>query len=131
RSADRLASEYSAAGISQMPQQELVRAYLDGDVSRRVFIRRLVAGGVSLGAAVSYAQLLAPQVARAGTPFNDHYPLAQLRIVTRDIVDVRHHKRLRVEVTVGEAMELRMSAFLKRGNFLHILGWAGPPRPNF
>jgi len=41
-----------------MSQEQLVHAYVRGDVSRRTFIRRLVALGVSLGAAMSYADLV-------------------------------------------------------------------------
>jgi len=39
-------------------KQELVQRYLDGQISRRAFLRRLVASGVTLGAAVAYADLL-------------------------------------------------------------------------
>jgi hypothetical protein len=55
-----------------MSQDELVNAYIEGSVSRRTFIRRLVVGGVSLGAAVSYAHLLAPDPAGA-RPGQDFY----------------------------------------------------------
>ena len=44
-----------------MSKEELVDAYLDGRLSRRTFIRRLVASGVSLGAALTYAGVLAPE----------------------------------------------------------------------
>ena len=63
-----------------MPQRDLVDAYLDGRISRRTLIRRLVAGGISVGAAVSYAHLLRPESASArpvrrgtGTP-PEYYP---------------------------------------------------------
>jgi hypothetical protein len=39
-----------------MSDEELDAALGESDVTRRAFIRRLVAGGVSLGAAVAYAQ---------------------------------------------------------------------------
>jgi hypothetical protein len=48
---------------SDMSKEHLVEAYLRGDLSRRVFVRRLVAVGVSLTAALSYAEM--SQVARA------------------------------------------------------------------
>ena len=48
-----------------MPERELVNAYLDGRISRRTLIHRLVAGGNSIGAAVSYAHLLKPESASA------------------------------------------------------------------
>jgi hypothetical protein len=40
-----------------MSRAELVEAYVRGEISRRVFIRRLVAGGISLAAAVTYAEM--------------------------------------------------------------------------
>jgi hypothetical protein len=43
--------------------EELIQAYAEGRISRRFFIRRLVAAGVSFGAAMSYAQLLGPAAA--------------------------------------------------------------------
>ncbi|HVM11633.1 MAG TPA: hypothetical protein VM638_04035 [Actinomycetota bacterium] len=48
-----------------MSRDELVEAYVQGRVTRRVFIRRLVAGGVSLSAAVVYSQLLGSQAPAA------------------------------------------------------------------
>jgi hypothetical protein len=53
-----------------MSKEELVEAYLDGRVDRRTFIRKLVAAGVSMGAAVTYAQALSTD-ARANP--RDHY----------------------------------------------------------
>lgn len=44
---------------------ELVRGFIEGQVSRRVFIRRLVAGGVTLTGAVAYADLLHARPAAA------------------------------------------------------------------
>jgi len=40
-----------------MSRAELVEAYVRGEISRRVFIRRLVASGISLAAAVTYAEI--------------------------------------------------------------------------
>jgi hypothetical protein len=40
-----------------MSRAALVEAYLEGEISRRVFVRRLVASGLSLGAAVAYAEM--------------------------------------------------------------------------
>jgi hypothetical protein len=48
-------------------REELVDAYLEGRVSRRIFIRRLVATGVSVAAAVTYAGALSGEVAAAPT----------------------------------------------------------------
>ena len=47
-----------------MSKEQLVDAYLRGEISRRAFIRRLVAGGVSVSAAVAYS-FLTPQRTRA------------------------------------------------------------------
>ena len=51
-----------------MPPDALINAYLEGQVSRRTFIRRLVASGISLGAAITYADALWAQPAWAATP---------------------------------------------------------------
>jgi plastocyanin len=56
-------------------EAELVQAYLDGQITRRVFIRRLVAMGITFTAAVSYASILRSSPAAAGTPSNDFYDL--------------------------------------------------------
>ena len=47
-----------------MSKELLVEAYLRGDISRRQFIRRLVAAGVSMAAALAYAEMN-PELARA------------------------------------------------------------------
>ncbi len=49
-----------------MSQEEIVDAYVHGQMSRRLFIHRLVGSGVALGAAVSYAHLLTPEVKAKG-----------------------------------------------------------------
>jgi hypothetical protein len=49
-----------------MARDELVASYLNGHISRRTFVRRLVAAGVSLTAALTYAQMR-PDLARAQT----------------------------------------------------------------
>ncbi len=54
-----------------MSRVELVQGYLDGQLSRRVFIRRLVATGVTAAAAISYAGLL--EAAPAGAVPTDFY----------------------------------------------------------
>jgi hypothetical protein len=60
----------------QVSREELVEAYLGGRISRRMFIRGLIAAGVSLTAAVAYSNVLG-SVARA-TPrprgIGDLYP---------------------------------------------------------
>jgi hypothetical protein len=47
-----------------MSKEHLVEAYLRGEVSRRQFIKRLVAAGVSMTAALAYAEM-SPQLAHA------------------------------------------------------------------
>ena len=50
-----------------MSRDQVVEAYLRGDLSRRLFVRRLVAVGVSLTAALAYAEM-APAPASAAKP---------------------------------------------------------------
>ena len=54
-----------------MSRSELVQNYLDGQLSRRVFIRGMIASGVSAAAALSYAGLL--EAAPAGATATDFY----------------------------------------------------------
>ncbi len=44
---------------------DLVRSYLDGAVGRRVFVKGLIASGITLAGALAYADVLAPRTARA------------------------------------------------------------------
>lgn len=48
-----------------MSEDELIGAYVKGGVSRRVFIRGLIAAGVTAGAAVAYADALSAQGRRS------------------------------------------------------------------
>lgn len=98
-----------------MSREELVGAYLDGRISRRTLIRRLVGAGVTAGAAISYAQLLKPERASAGLGgSNDQYPLVDLRITSKTLADVRRDRRLVVKVTSSEEVKsLRLRVFLK------------------
>ncbi len=52
-----------------MDRSELAQRYLEGQISRRVFIRRLVAGGVSAMAAMAYADVLLSAPAAAASDF--------------------------------------------------------------
>lgn len=54
-----------------MSREELVGRYLDGQLSRRVFIRRLIATGVTAAAALSYASIL--EVLPAQAAVTDFY----------------------------------------------------------
>lgn len=59
-----------------MERRELAERYLAGQLSRRVFLRRLVGAGVTLGAAVAYSDLLRADPAQAA-PFYDYYVTVQ------------------------------------------------------
>jgi plastocyanin len=52
-----------------MDRSELAKRYLEGQISRRVFIRRLVTSGVSAMAAIAYADVLLTTPAAAATDF--------------------------------------------------------------
>src|SRR5256885_2195755 len=58
----------------RMSKTELVEAYSRGEISRRVFIRRLIATGISLGAALVYADTVKAQVAPVSATTADFYP---------------------------------------------------------
>lgn len=49
-----------------MTKHELIDAFVGGQIGRRDFVRRLTALGVSMGAALAYAQTLAPSAAASG-----------------------------------------------------------------
>jgi hypothetical protein len=107
-----------------MSKEELLTAYAEGSISRRMFVRRLVASGVAAGTAVSYAQLLAPTEAsaRGGGNADDHYPLLTMKILTRDVLKVVSSKRLNVKVTVSESAFLQVAAFVKTQGDLAYAG---------
>ncbi|UJA20607.1 hypothetical protein HJD18_10580 [Thermoleophilia bacterium SCSIO 60948] len=95
-----------------MSNEELVNAYAQGRVSRRTMIQGLVAAGVSTGAAVSYAHLLAPERAKAGgrgfadeypSTCLDEYPSVDMLIVDRKIAVVRREAELRVRVRFSKS----------------------------
>ena len=56
-----------------MSEEDLVKAYVEGRVSRRVFVRRLVAGGLSVSAAIIYGEVLRPGHAAAATSNTNTY----------------------------------------------------------
>ncbi|UJA20608.1 hypothetical protein HJD18_10585 [Thermoleophilia bacterium SCSIO 60948] len=124
-----------------MSNEELVNAYAQGRISRRTMIQGLVAAGVSAGAAVSYAHLLAPERARAGsrgfadeypsTCF-DNYPSIDMLILDRKIAAVRREEKLRVKARFAradfeygtnlEAVDMRLTAVAKKNGILKIMG---------
>lgn len=80
-----------------MSKEQLVEGYVRGDVTRRTFVRRLTATGVSLAAALSYAELLRPATAHAGPgeSENDVYDTYRETflppdVITQPPVDVTH-----------------------------------------
>ncbi len=89
-----------------MSDGELVGAYLEGRISRRTLIRRLVATGVSMGAAVSYAHVLKPERAAAQAD-SDHYPDTSVKLVVERLNRVVNQGRLIVRVKADEDAELR------------------------
>jgi hypothetical protein len=93
-----------------MSQQELVAAFLDRRISRRTLVRRLIAGGVSTGAAISYAQMLDPQRASAITS-SDQYPLVDLSIANTTFATVKNASPPAVRVLVVTSEEIRQATF--------------------
>jgi hypothetical protein len=56
-------------------REEAVEAYTAGRISRRTFVRHLVAAGVSVAAALTYAEVLAPGRSSGAAPRGvDVYP---------------------------------------------------------
>jgi len=74
-----------------MSKEQLVDAYLEGRITRRTFMRRLVAAGVSLSAAAAYAAALGPSARAAsfdltadgydGYDGYDYYPPTAVRVL--------------------------------------------------
>jgi hypothetical protein len=89
-----------------LSRQEVVDAYLDGRISRRTLIRRLVAAGVSAGAAVSYAHLLNPQRAQAAGD-SDHYPDVNVNVIDEDLDRVVNRARILTRVHADEDSQLK------------------------
>src|SRR3954451_8040618 len=110
-----------------MSSEELVRAYVDGGVSRRTFIRRLVGGGVSLSAAISYAYLLSPQRAGAaagsGGDGRDHYePEIGVDIVTTRLRRALKIGNLEVHITSNDATTFTLEVQIKANRKLKTIG---------
>ena len=109
-----------------MSSQELVDAYVHGRMSRRALIRRLIAGGVSLGAAVSYAHLLDPERA-AARAFGDIYPeplSVTGKILDQDLDRVIETGKLKVRFSIpaaAEQVEFRVWVRRPRHTFTYSL----------
>jgi hypothetical protein len=109
-----------------MSTDELVNAYIEGSVSRRTFIRRLVAVGVSVGAAVSYAHLLTPQRAGAAVPNPDFYhpPHPTVEVGSKSIDAVVSKGKVKVFVSVDEPASILVTATATIGGKLRTLSSA-------
>ena len=111
-----------------MSQQELITTYREGGMSRRTLIRRLVASGVSLGAAISYAHLFAPKAeAEGGKRFNsdfyeDFYPSdVRLSVRSNTVNGVVRTGQVRVYVHTDDAADITLRVFTKiRGKLRRI-----------
>ena len=110
-----------------MSQQELIDTYREGGMTRRTLIRRLVASGVSLGAAVGYDHLFAPAAEaedrRSHADFyEDFYPSdVRLRIVSNTVNGVVRTGKVRVYVHTDDATEITLRVFTKiRGRLRRI-----------
>jgi hypothetical protein len=99
-----------------MSQQEIVDAYVNGDMSRRVFIRRLAASGVALGAAVSYAHLLTPEVKAQGVVAYGYNPptLSGLQMVPEDLDTVIKKQRIKIRGTSDQPATFGVNIHLYR-----------------
>ncbi|MGH2956416.1 MAG: hypothetical protein ACRDL6_05405 [Solirubrobacterales bacterium] len=95
-----------------MSRDELVNAYLEGGVSRRTFIRRLVGAGVTLGAAVSYAHLLSPERAGAQTANPDFYraPQVSLDVASKSGPALVKNGAVEVFISVQESAQIQLTA---------------------
>lgn len=72
-----------------------------------------MAGGVSAGAAVSYAQMLAPERADAASGLvipGDHYPMVDLSITSTSLATVRSEAKIQVKAVGSEEL---LGAFLR------------------
>src|SRR5215211_155371 len=99
-----------------MSQGDLIHAYMGGRLSRRTFVRRLVAGGVSFGAAVSYAHLLGQDRAAARGGFETHHEIPNVKgtILNQDLDRVIERERVKVRYSVPRRAKLEFSIYLRR-----------------
>ncbi len=82
-----------------MSQDQLVEAYLEGQMSRRTFVRRLAAGGATVSAAFAYAHLLRPQAAKARLLRDLHGETLTAKMVVQDLDRVMRNRYVKVRVT--------------------------------
>ncbi|HKG35517.1 MAG TPA: hypothetical protein VKA89_03660 [Solirubrobacterales bacterium] len=95
-------------------------------MSRRMFIKRLVAAGTSIGAAVSYAHLLAPEAKAASGRDGDgrlHYePEIQVAIATSRVRDVMQSGKLNVRASSDDPVAFAFKAQLRHKGRLKTIG---------
>jgi hypothetical protein len=118
-----------------MSREEMVGAFMEGRLSRRTLVRRLMGSGVSVAAAVAYADRLAPEAHAevctpgpplSGTP-NDHYPLVSLKIKGADHAAINAAHQVKVQVSTSEPIYTRVIVFVKDGpNGLKQIGAIRP-----
>jgi hypothetical protein len=97
--------------------EEAVSAYQQGNLDRRAFIRRLVGGGVSLGAAVAYAHLFAPEAGATSGSSDDFYeqPLdIAIDLRNGSLAGVRRNRGFDVHVVVTDAANVDLVAWLRK-----------------
>jgi hypothetical protein len=100
-----------------MSQEELISAYLDGQMSRRTLIRRLVAAGVSFGAAVSYAHVLGQGRAYADRALGDHYGILEPttgKILDQSLDEVIETGKVRVRFSVPKRARVEFRIWVHR-----------------
>ena len=109
-----------------MSREELVSAYVEGGMSRRMFIKRLVAAGTSVGAAVSYAHLLAPEARAASGRDGDgrlHYePEIVVGIATSKVGQVLRSGKLDVRAGSDDPVTFAFKAQVRHKGRLKTIG---------
>jgi hypothetical protein len=109
-----------------MSREELVGAYLQGGMSRRMFIKRLVAAGTSIGAAVSYAHLLAPEAEAASAQDGDglaHYePEIRVVITSARVPAVLAARKLDVALSADDPVRFVLRAQIRHRGKLKTIG---------
>lgn len=97
-----------------MSQEELVQAYVEGQISRRTLVRRLVAAGLSVGAATSYANLLAQRNrAEASVARGLEYPDFVVRIRSGRLPAVRRKKKIKVRVRSTGSDKITVAVYFR------------------
>jgi hypothetical protein len=110
-----------------MSSEELLVAYADGEISRRTLMRRLVAAGVSIGAAATYAHALAPAAkAESASLLRAEYPEinAKINITSGQLQKVINKEKVNVRVRTdkGGKYKVFISLVDNQGVFVKSLG---------